>query len=238
MKLKSKILNRGIGALGGAAFGLLVKTLKVDGRFIDTERDPRITGKPVGRIGVIWHETLLLPTILFGGYGGVTLISQSADGDIATAIAEHFGWRVVRGSSTRGGVTAVREILAAAGDNKIDIAMPADGPRGPRREIKDGLLFLAAKTGMPLMPMGVGLASPWRFKSWDRFAIPKPFHRACVVFGEDIVVPADADRDVYAACRIRVQEAMNQVTIQAEATVGNIALPAAEVAEAQTRRAA
>lgn len=221
MKPRSSWKQRAIGTLGGTVARALVGSLRLDRSQIPDHINPWLLKGPIGRIGAVWHESIILPTVLFGGPGRVTLISQSGDGDIAAALAQHLGWHVVRGSSSRGGMTAVREIIATAKGNQVDLAIPVDGPRGPRRQVKEGALFLAARTGIPIMAMGLATDRPWRLRSWDSFQIPKPFRRAVVVFGDEFVVPADADRETISCYRDRLQAALEDATALAEKAIAD-----------------
>jgi lysophospholipid acyltransferase (LPLAT)-like uncharacterized protein len=165
-------------------------------------------------IGIFWHENLLLPASLYGRPDIHVLISQHADGELITQVAQRLGFNVVRGSSTRGGVQAVRQCLRVAGNSIL--AVTPDGPRGPRRRIQEGTIYLAARTGRPIVPIGVGYCRPWRAKSWDRFAIPRLWSRACWVTGAPIPVPADVGRDQLEAYRAQVEAALDYTTDLAE----------------------
>jgi len=122
---------------------------------------------------------------------------------------------VVYGSTNRGGLQAVREIIRDVTRCR-HLAITPDGPRGPRRVVQPGAVYLAAKTGMLLAPLGVGLCEPWRAKSWDKFAIPKPMSRARIVSGEVFAIPSQvrtADLENHAAV---VQRELDRLTRIAE----------------------
>src|SRR5207302_11444090 len=93
---------------------------------------------------------------------------------------------------------------------------PPDGPRGPRREVKPGIVYTASRTGLSIVPVGVGYDRPWRAGSWDHFAVPRPFRRAVVVTGDAIAVPAEADRDELERFRRLVDDRLSFVTETAE----------------------
>jgi lysophospholipid acyltransferase (LPLAT)-like uncharacterized protein len=104
-----------------------------------------------------------------------------------------MGYGLVRGSSTRGGAHALREITRAARETSGDMAFTIDGPRGPAREPKDGILYAASRTGLPIVPIGLSVDRVWRAKSWDRLMIGKPLSRVAVALGDELRIPADAD---------------------------------------------
>src|SRR5262249_3018846 len=143
-------------------------------------------------IYAFWHENLVVPLSQFAQLNIRVLISYHADGQLIAQLAQHLGFGLVRGSSTRQGVGAVRQMLRLAEDGHL--AVTPDRPRGPRRQLQLGLLFVAAPTGLPIVPVGVGSRRAWRMASWDRFAVPWPGPLTTCVIGEPIPVPADIDR--------------------------------------------
>jgi lysophospholipid acyltransferase (LPLAT)-like uncharacterized protein len=171
-----------------------------------------------GRRGLylFWHEMLLLPPV-YARHGFCALASQHADGELIAQLVHMLGGRAVRGSTSKSGLTALREMMRAGRFRHL--AITPDGPRGPRRVLKQGAVFLASKTGMPLVPVGLAPRDCWRHRSWDRMAIPKPGTIATVVVGSPIDVPADLDRDGVEHYRSLAQTALDDVQERAEATV-------------------
>ena len=104
-----------------------------------------------------------------------------------------MGFGVVRGSTFNGGSVALRQLAERA--KRENLTITPDGPRGPRRRLAPGCVFLASTLGIPLVAMGLGYDRPWRVGTWDRFAIPKPWSRARAVVSRAIHVPADLDRE-------------------------------------------
>jgi lysophospholipid acyltransferase (LPLAT)-like uncharacterized protein len=154
----------------------------------------------------------LLPAFLYGRPDIAVLVSQHADGQLIAGVAEQLGFATVRGSTTRGASEAGRRLLRRDGH----LAITPDGPRGPRRQVQTGVVYLAAKLGLPIVPFGVGYDQPWRAKSWDRFAIPRPGSRAVLVTDQAMFVPADADRTMLEEHRRRVEAALLRLTSLAE----------------------
>jgi lysophospholipid acyltransferase (LPLAT)-like uncharacterized protein len=115
------------------------------------------------------------------------MVGTHADGELITQIIERFGFHTVRGSSTRQGTSALLRILRDGTTRHF--AITPDGPKGPRRQCQFGAVYLASRTGMPLIPVGFGMSRCRRVNSWDRFAIPLPFARVRCVTGYPIQVP-------------------------------------------------
>src|SRR3990170_390056 len=145
----------------------------------------------------------------------MALISRHADGELLAQVCRWFGLRTVRGSSGRGGVDAVEELLRL--QKGFHLLVAPDGPLGPRRQVKRGLVYLASWTGMPIVPLGVGFQRAWRLNSWDRMALPKPLSTITCIAGPLIRVPSvinKADSDHY---RRLVEQNMAIATSAAEA---------------------
>lgn len=140
--------------------------------------------KPV--IYVFWHRNLLPLVIKHRNQNGVVIISSSKDGQLIAGPAEVLGYKTVRGSTTRGGGRAFRELLKLAKNHVVGIT--PDGPKGPAEQMTDGALYLALLTGVPIIPIGVDISKEWIVRSWDRFRIPKPFSRIGIYYGEPLYV--------------------------------------------------
>ena len=112
------------------------------------------------------------------------------------------------------GVQAARQMVAFA--EKGHLVITPDGPRGPRRRVQAGLVYVAAKTGLPIIPVGVGFDRPWRMKSWDRFVLPRPWSLGTCVSGEPIRVPPDVDRDTMETSRQIIEAEISRLTEIAE----------------------
>jgi lysophospholipid acyltransferase (LPLAT)-like uncharacterized protein len=139
-------------------------------------------------IYAFWHEHLFMPACVYGRPDTAVLIGQHADGEIIAQVAERFGFRVVRGSTTRGGTAALLQMLRK-GWGARHLAITPDGPRGPRRKCQFGAVYLASRTGLPIVVGGFGFSHCWRAGSWDRFAVPLPFSRVRCVTAHPIRVP-------------------------------------------------
>jgi lysophospholipid acyltransferase (LPLAT)-like uncharacterized protein len=178
-----------------------------------TDRSGFLTDPPPGpRILVFWHNRIPAISIGFLRHypakhpsrkGVSVLTSPSKDGDILAGVMAHLGMGSVRGSSSRRGSTAIRE-LAALLESGIDLAITPDGPRGPKYSLGPGAVFLAQKTGVPIMPLHARYHRAIRLKTWDNFAIPLPFSRVEIVMDPYLTVdPEAADPE---AERLRLEE--------------------------------
>ena len=211
--------------VAGRALGdflrLWMGTLRVDCVFERPAADPRRPDCDGSYIFLHWHENLLLPSYYFGSVGANVLVSKSEDGDLASSAVRRLGWRTVRGSSSRGAVGALRELLANRSNGGYShLALTGDGPRGPHRVLKEGSIYLAAKTGCPIQAIGFAYDLPWRSNSWDRFALPRPFSRAVIVMSEPIVVPEDVDKEAIKSYRELVTGEMDRVEALAHERLG------------------
>jgi len=158
-----------------------------------------------------WHDQLLLMPPVYKGVAVKVLISPSRDGEMIARTIAHFGMGAVRGSSSRGGSEALREMIALA-DEAIDLGITPDGPKGPRHQVKFGALQLARATGRPIIPIAFACSHGHRFASWDRFLLPYPWGKGVYRAGTPLYAeegePAEKFRD-------RVQAAMDDNTREA-----------------------
>ena len=168
-----------------------------------------------------WHGRTLLPIARFQGRGYWAIISTSRDGEYQNQVFQRFGWQVVRGSTSARG--AVQSALAMTRHLKAGatLAFTPDGPRGPSHVVQPGAIFLAQKSGSPIVPTGISACPRKLMRAWDRYMIPCPFARAVWIYGEPIYIPADAkseeERQMWAE---RVGAAINALEAQAEREAG------------------
>lgn len=157
---------------------------------------------------VFWHDQLFLMAKAYRGNGAKVLISASRDGELIARTMEYFGIGAVRGSSRRGGRAAFRE-LVQLGEEPFDLAFTPDGPKGPRHQIKDGVIELARITGRPVIPLAFACSRGKRFNSWDRFLLPFPFGRGVFVYGDPLSYEKGEGSDQFRE-RLRIAMAENQ----------------------------
>ena len=159
-----------------------------------------------------WHDQLLLMVFGYPGKHAKLLISQSKDGELLTRTMRFFSQEAVRGSSSRGGRAAFREMLEICKAD-ADIVLTPDGPKGPRHEIKGGVVQLAKLSKRAVVPLAFACSKGHRFASWDRFLLPYPFSKGVFSFGEPLFY--QAGESIEAFCE-RLEQAMmnNQRTAE------------------------
>lgn len=143
-------------------------------------------------IFLLWHETLLPLLWYHRGQGIAIVVSEAREGRYLGDFATRIGYRLLPGSSTRGGLRALRGAVRALHD-VVPVAFTPDGPRGPRREVKPGIVRAAQRVGAQILPLHAEIGSAWRLRSWDRMAVPKPFAMIDVGYGEPFGVAPGAD---------------------------------------------
>ena len=154
-----------------------------------------VLGQPPGEDGALiclWHGRMLCGLEHYRGRGWSVLVSPSDDGDLSEHLLERAGYSVVRGSASRGGARALRELLARLKAGEKVILTP-DGPRGPRHSTNPGVAWLARATGFPIHPVGIACDRAWRLSSWDAFTIPKPRARVAFAWAQALRVPRSAE---------------------------------------------
>ncbi len=174
---------------------------------------------PAPMIVCIWHNRLascIKPLDLYRrphnrGAGMIALVSASKDGAFLSRTLEWFGVQPVRGSSSRRGAQALRELTTWA-ERGYDLTVTPDGPRGPCYQIQDGITKLAQLTGLPIVPAALNLNWKISVKSWDRFQIPLPFARCDVVVGKIFRVPAEASDAEREEIRRQLEVEMRAIT--------------------------
>jgi lysophospholipid acyltransferase (LPLAT)-like uncharacterized protein len=147
-----------------------------------------------------WHGRILPATYYFRRRGIVVITSENFDGEWIARIIERFGFGTARGSSSRGGLKAMLQLVRDMEKGK-PAGFTLDGPRGPARVAQPGAIWLARATGNPVLPFHLEAASHWTANSWDRTQIPKPFSTVALVVGEPFDVPADAGDDQLESAR-------------------------------------
>lgn len=203
--------------LADFAFYFLISLI---GKTVRFEREGWENFEAIERAGkrpiyTFWHNRIFLGTYFFRRRGIVVITSQSFDGEYIARFIQRFGYGAVRGSSTRGGVAALVEMirLMRAG---LPMGFTIDGPKGPKYVAKIGACLLAKKTGNPMMPFVVEAEKFWQVKSWDNLQIPKPFSRARLIIAEPIYVEQDATDEVLENKRLELQKSLDELVKRGE----------------------
>jgi hypothetical protein len=157
-----------------------------------------------------WHQRFFggffIPRIY--GTPHCIMISRSRDGDFIARIVSYIGWRAIRGSSSLGGKEALLQMIDALMHDCVGGHI-VDGPQGPPRVIKPGLVSLAQRTGAAICPAYVSYENPWVFNSWDRFMVPKPFSRLMLRFDKKLFfVPGELDEHEFEQLRLEIEKHM------------------------------
>jgi len=171
-------------------------------------------------IFVFWHSRILLISYVYKRLGAVILVSKSEDGEVIARIIERQGQRSVRGSTRKGGMRALtRLIRIMRAENRPGVVVP-DGPQGPRYRIQPGVIVMAKKTKLPIIPITYSSKKAKVFQSWDRFLLPWPGTAGRVAYGEPVHVPSDADGQTMERCRLQLEEELNRITRAADRRFG------------------
>ena len=137
-----------------------------------------------------WHKNIFFSIWLLRNHDLTALISSSDDGESIYDVFAKFGYKAVRGSTTRGGIPALKQLIKLL-EQKTSVAITPDGPLGPPEKIQSGVILLAKYSGVPIIPWHYEADRQWRLKSWDRHKIPKPFTTIVESYGEPFHVPKD-----------------------------------------------
>lgn len=166
----------------------------------------------------LWHNNVLIGIFDMSrfGYQIPTVVSRSKDGDDINWVSERFGYRNVRGSGSSGATGALREALRLLSGNSPVLVTP-DGPRGPRYVLQAGIVALARKKQIPIVPICWSATRRWEASSWDRMRLPKPFARIYVFVGTPTMIDPEADDE---AERLRIETLMRDQVRMAEAFSG------------------
>lgn len=196
---------------------MLARSWRVE---IQGEEHRHAIAHQAGYIVWMWHGRMLIGLSLFSDRGGVrVLVSPSRDGDLAQELLLASGFKTLRGSSSRGGANAVREMLGHLEQGEGLVITP-DGPRGPRHSTKPGLAWMARTSGFPILPLGMVADRAWHAASWDRFTIPKPRARVVARFGPALAVPPDASDEQLALLTSELRRTTIELEREAFAHLG------------------
>lgn len=222
--LRYRLRVGAVGVLGAALIRALGRTWRVttDGP------DPFALEGPV--VGALWHEGLLVAVWRWRGRGVAVPVSRSRDGDLIDAALGRLGFAPSpRGSSSRGASALLRSMIRLAREGHLIAVLP-DGPRGPARVAKPGVVALASAAGAALVPVAVAARPCLRFGSWDRVMLPLPFARVHCVYGAPVRLPKRSDDGDVERWRAELEAALGRLGSEADLALG-IPRPAAPVEE-------
>lgn len=191
----------------------LCKTLRVNYKNKKVIDD--LKKKKQNYVLAFWHGTMLLPWYLHRNDGFAALTSKSKDGDLLAKQLKHWKYKVVRGSSSKGGDVALG-IMVEHAKSGYSIAITPDGPRGPEFKFKAGAVITAKKSKVPLVLMGIGIKSKKKLKSWDKFQVPNPFTNVKVIYSEPIYVDEKLSYDETSKAIEECEKELNELQKEAE----------------------
>jgi lysophospholipid acyltransferase (LPLAT)-like uncharacterized protein len=221
--------------IGPASLALsgLIRALAatVEFRFHDdaTMRSWESEGRPF--ILAFWHRYLILMRYSYRGSRMTVLVSQSWDGELTSQTLAHLGIDTCRGSTTRGGAGALRDLLRRARSGS-DLGFTPDGPKGPVRKVQPGVILAAAMSGLPIQPVALAASRHKLLRSWDKMVVPLPGATVDIVFGEPLVVAPKSSID---AGVTRLEESLLALDARAEALAGRPLAPSGRSEEPAAR---
>ncbi|MSO82460.1 MAG: DUF374 domain-containing protein [Acidobacteria bacterium] len=166
-----------------------------------------------------WHGRILPATFYFRRRGIVVITSENFDGEWIARIIERFGYGTARGSTSRGGLKAMLQLVRGMEQGRA-AGFTLDGPRGPARVAQAGAIWLARTTGNPVLPFHLEASRAWTLRSWDRTQIPKPFSTVALVVGEPIDVAEDATDAQVEQRRTELEARLRALEDKARAMLG------------------
>jgi lysophospholipid acyltransferase (LPLAT)-like uncharacterized protein len=205
MELRTRVLS----ILGAGIIRLCGSTWRVRTVAEEQMEAARVLGPRT--IYAFWHGRMLVLSYAYRNSNVHVLASEHRDGELMGQVIRRLGFGHVRGSSTRGGSRAIRELVRKLREG-YDLGLTVDGPRGPRHVFKPGPLGIAKLSGCPVVPVAISSKRHWQLTSWDHFQWPWPFTRAQVMFGAPVSVPRDADPETLERMRRDIQNKLQEMT--------------------------
>lgn len=191
-----------------SSINLLCKSLKIE--TVNQEVIEELRKRNQNFVLAFWHSTMLLPWYVHRDQNFAALTSLSKDGDLLARQLKSWNYKVVRGSSSKGGDVALG-IMVDLAKNNFSVAITPDGPRGPLRKFKAGAVITAKKSGIPIILAGVGFQKKRKLKSWDRFEVPKFFSKAKIVYSEPIFVDSGLSYDETSEIIKKCEQILNEL---------------------------
>ncbi len=214
---KPPLFERVLPFLVGKLLRLVGRTLRVRHEGEGPLIERLAAGRPVIVYGL--HGHLLVGACDLGRYRPYVMISQSRDGERIARTVEHVGFRPVRGSSSRGGVRALLQSVRLL-RGPVVCGHVVDGPRGPRGEVKPGLILMAQRSGAMIIPVLYGVDRKWvARRSWDRMQVPLPFGRVVARFLAPRDVPRELPPEAAEALRLEIEQELAREEVRLEAEV-------------------
>ncbi len=219
VKIRSQWMLRLLGKLIAFSCRVLFLTVRKELIVIHPGTSPYEDCKDEKFLYCIWHDNILGPSFCGRSVKMAALTSLHGDGAFVATMLECVGITPIRGSSSRGGAAAVRTMMEAARD--MDVTITTDGPRGPRRQVKEGIVYLASQTGRPIVPVAISASRAWHVRGrWTDLLVPKPFSKVWLLAGDLIFVPSGLSRNEMKDYRDEVQVAMDKLNVHVHELAG------------------
>ncbi len=161
-------------------------------------------------VAAFWHYSFLYLFWYLRRYPAAIMVSSSKDGAYIARLAEQMGHVPVRGSSNRGGVKALLEMIRTMQKQRLNAALVADGSQGPARQAQAGCILAASRSGKPIFPMAWACNRFIRFNSWDQTLVPLPFATVVVRHGQPLHVPPGVDAEQIELYRLELEYRLNR----------------------------
>jgi lysophospholipid acyltransferase (LPLAT)-like uncharacterized protein len=185
-------------------------------RLVDTHNEQQAMHDYGSIVYASWHQRFFPGITFFASRKPIAImISQSRDGEMIARVVDILGWKAVRGSSSKGGMRALKEIRQLTGQG-YRIGHIVDGPQGPFSVVKSGLITIAQFAAAPIVPVIMSAQRCWVFNSWDRFMVPKPFSKVVIRFAPPIVVPRRLDADAFEKLRQDVEVRIKELVVETD----------------------
>ena len=212
-KLRDNFLLWLVTWLGPVLIWLLGRSLRITWEGLENLEEVRKKGEKV--LWSFWHGRLLILCFSRRKQQIHVLVSEHRDGEYIARAIKGLGFVAVRGSTTKGGAKAILQMVAK-GQAGYDIAISPDGPKGPRYKVQPGAIYIAQRSGLPILPMSSSAQKTWRLASWDNFLIPKPFSKTIITLGKPIYVPKDLSPEEFKAKICELENVLIELTNQAD----------------------
>lgn len=215
MRIRSRALDWVLAASVVFVCRLLFRTLRIRYLSATPNTNPYSNDGKEGFIYCVWHDAITFPMFAGRHVRTFALVSRHQDGSHLASGLKMLGIGLVRGSSGRSGANAIREVMRLPTNSHLVVT--PDGPRGPRRQTKPGLVFLASHCGRSIVPTAFSAARFWRIPGkWTDLSIPKPFSKVYALSGPPIAVPKGSTEAELESIHLRLQSEMDRLSAEAE----------------------
>ncbi len=188
-------------------------TLKI--RIISAIDLDKIKDRKMQVVFALWHGRMILPIKYFQKYHFNLMVSSSKDGRLIGSVLEKLGFYIVYGSSSKSPIRALVGAIQRVKEGH-NFAITVDGPRGPIHKVKPGTIFLAKKTGVPIVPVHYTCNRSIQFNSWDKYMLPLPFSRSLMLIGEPCYLSDNMNDEIVEQERMSIENKLNDLSIQAD----------------------